>query len=659
MTRRNPICVAALVLALCLSLPADAAKRRTPDVVEDALAFALTDRDKAVLLLEGAIADGVSPKDLDPVTVHAGEQRRLEGELDLAHRWFTTLLQRNDIGPDADSARLGLALIDASTSVSARTLTMMAAVTDKNALATQNADRYLILALKAAQSGDTGKTGSYTRKALVFAKEDPAVFARVSQALDGLAKGEATPPATGLPTTEGDADPLVRADAALEAGKKDEARALANSVLEVHPDPTSPQHRAAAYMLRRIDAPPVVPGRITVLLPMSGRYEAVGRQVKEALVFGFRAGGGRENLVFTDTGATAESAVLALEEAVLNQGSIAVIGPLLSDETEPVVAAAEALHIPLISLSQSLEDLDGKSWTLQGMVTRGDQVRALVDHVMGEEGMDAFAIFAPQSAYGENAALAFEEAVKERGGRVTVKEMYTADATDLLPFAKALGRKDYDARSAEFYRLRVETKERGGDPARTVLPPVLDFDALFLPENFANVPLAVAALAYEEFPMGHFLPSKESPKIPLLGLSGWNNTKLVTNGGPYVRDGIFVDAFAVPHGEDPSWQLNEAAAAFVVDYRAEMRRTPSALEVMTTDVGRLVAGATAARPSTRTAFRDALLAADVAGTMTGATGFDNETRRANRTLLLLSVTEDDIMPLNVARQLAAQEEAKR
>ena len=222
---------------------------------------------------------------------------------------------------------------------------------------------------------------------------------------------------------------------------------------------------------------------------------------------------------------------------------------------------------------------------------------------------------------------------------------YDPAATDLIEFAKTMGRKDYEARSAEYWDLRKNAEERGGDPTKVVLPPILDFDAIFLPDNASRVPLACAALAYEEFPMGDFYPTKESPFVPVLGLSGWNNSTLVSTGGPYARRSYFTDAFLNEmSGEEPAWQQSEAQEAFVVAYKAENKRTPSPLEALVVDVGRLLAAAGKERPTTRADMLAALLEVQPESNVAGTRGIDPETRRAARDLLILSISEDAIVP---------------
>ena len=632
-----------LALALALSSPgAQAGKRKNPDIVEDALAFALTDRSKAVALLESTLSDEPNRKDWSLLALNAGEQRRLAGDLDPAHQWFTQLLQDSSKGMDAEAAKLGIALVQASSGADAQTLSVLRAISDKDALDTQNADRHLLLAMDSAQRDDAAAVAQHSRLALQFGREDPAVLERVREALSTVAS---IPPNTvTAPRLSAGSTAFDRAEAALASGHKDEARKLAEkAVSEATPD--SPEHRAAAYLIRRIDGARVSPDKVAVLLPLSGKYEAVGRQVRESFEFGYRQGRGDRKLIFVDSGASPETAVAALEGAVIDEGVIGVVGPLLTDETQAVVDAAEALQVPLMSLSTGLDDAAAYTWTLQGMVTPRDQIIALLEQVMTGDGLTSFVTFAPESSYGKQASTIFEEEVTARGGTVTAIEFYDRVATEMLEDAKILGRKDYDLRAREFYDLKKATKEAGGNPDSVVLPPVLDFEAIFLPEKASRVPLACAALAYEEFPMGDFQPTKTSPVIPVLGLSGWNHPNLVQTGGPYARRSYFTDAFLLEtSGEDPPWIPKPMVQAFVEAFRAEHNRTPSPREAIVADIGRLVAFATADGAATRAELRDALLEAKPDNTVTGLTGINSDTRRSEREMLILTITKDGIIP---------------
>jgi ABC-type branched-subunit amino acid transport system substrate-binding protein len=561
-----------LIVALLVSSVALAGRAGDPDVVEDALAYASTDRQKAVALLEEALASGPASSDLDAIALHAGEQHRLSGNPLDAQKRFSEVEARDPKGSWGNAARLGLVLLEAATKpVDDRMRAVLETVPEKDVPDTQNADRHLVLAREAALRDDSSRAAVHAKKALAFAKDDPEVHERIRVALEAMAAGGAA--------------------ATLEP-------------------PSGPVDR----------------NRIVALVPLSGKYEAVGGSVRDALLFGYATA--PRHLEFVDSGSTPATAVAALEAAVAN-GANAVVGPVLADEMAPVVDAAERLGVPLLSLSQSYEDNTGHHWALPGMYTRADQIEALLDFVTNERDMRSFYVFNPDNAFGTHAAELFEAAVARHGGTLLGSAAYAADEQNLIPYAQQLGQ-----RSGSLGQLRRETASAGGNPGTVVVPPRVDYDAIFLPESANRTPLACAALAYEEFPMGEFSPQKGGPKRPLLGLSSWNTTTLVTQGNEYTRNSLFPDVFTATAAgdEDP----------FVVAYREQTSRTPTALEAATVDLGRLLAVAARSDASTRAEFRDALLTAAPADTVTGLVGFDDTTMRMERRMLILTITRSTI-----------------
>ena len=145
-------------------------------------------------------------------------------------------------------------------------------------------------------------------------------------------------------------------------------------------------------------------------------------------------------------------------------------------------------------------------------------------------------------------------------------------------------------------------------------------------------PIACAALAYEEFPIGEFQVNRDGPTIPLLGLSGWNHPDLVTRGGLYTRSSVFVDSF---------WRSDLDADPFVQAYRDATGRSPSALEANAYDIGRLVAEAARSDARSRMEFLAALYAAEIEGDVSGLTGVTDE-GIAQRSFRVLSMDKDNI-----------------
>ncbi len=626
----------ALILSLLLATPADAGRRnRVPDVVEDALAFATTDRTKAVKLLENEIESGPKAKFLPVITLHAGEQQRLSGNLTAAKKWFEASLSEEPSGDWSDAARLGLVLVEAGNGITAKGVSDLQRIDEKSVLDTQNADRFLLLAVHATREADISSVNKSSKNALRYAKADPAVKTRIKNALEKLAKGGE--PAV-ITAGSGDSGSIFdRANTALEKGDRERAKSLANKAM-AQAEPESFEALRAEYLIKRADSTAAVdPDKIAVLLPMAGKYEAVGRQVQEAFEFGYRAGGGTRKLVFLDTDGTPEGAVAALEDAVLTQGAVGVVGPLLSDNAEAVVQAAAAMEVPLVSLSQANESVEHE-WVFQGVPSVGDQADTLARYVMNEENLRDFAIFAPETSYGQRAAAEFREAVEANGGSIKAETFYDPEASALMEFAKILGKKDYEARKSEWWRLRREVEDAGGNTDNLVLPPIVDYDAIFLPDNARKVPIAAAALAFEEFPIGEFQPRKDEEPMPMLGLSGWNSDSLVGGGGEYVRNSRFTATF---YGEEQG--------SFISTFKADTGRTPSSLEAVTVDAARLLGAATRSEITSRKDLQEALVEASTQETPTGASRFAEETRRVDTDIRILTIDREGIKPVTRSR----------
>lgn len=617
-----------LLALLCLLTPAEAGRKPViPDAVDDALVYAETDREKAIQVLEEAL-QGARAKHAGQLELYVGEQYRLSGDEEASREHFQAAISSGDKHA-REAAEVGLVLLDADKGVHARGLSLLEKADGRLIPESLDAERHLLLAVHAARSDDARGVERHTAEAIRLGGADPVTLGRVKAGVAALQAGRLDDVTVGE-----DEGPLDRARKALERGDKGRASELARKALEGL-DPESEEALAARYLEKRATmGNPVDGNRITVLLPLSGKYTGAGKMVQGAFEMGYRQAGGRHELVFVDSGVDEASTVAALEKAVLDQGSVAVVGPLLSETTDAVVQAANALEVPLLSLSQSNEE--NRPWVLQGVPTVGDQTEALVEHVMTAEGMKTFGIFAPDSPYGHRAAEVFRSEVEARGGSVTGEVFYDPDANALMTFAAKLGNKDDPSRKGELWRLRKAAEAAGRDGSTVVLPPRVDFDAIFLPESARKVPIACAALAYEEFPVGEFRPRAGEELMPLLGLDGWNRGSLVSAGGEYVRNSRFTEVY-----------LPEDNAGFVTAYREKTTRTPSAMEAKVVDAGRLLGAASQAGANDRDTFREALAGASITGSATGLQ--ELEDGRPDTPVRILTITRQGIQTLEEAQ----------
>jgi branched-chain amino acid transport system substrate-binding protein len=635
-----------LAMAVGLFAVVQSSWAKPAPAVRDALEIGQSDRTAAIASLEGAAASAKGAARAELV-LHAGEQSRLADDFERARAWFLDVLDDPKGRKYAEAARLGLALLDASRGdMSKPSRNALLTISPKDALDTQNAERFAILAVEAGTAGRTTERDLQASRALDFAQGDRALSADIRTRLDAVgARDDLPPPPQNTPVTadkppksndpkpprvpepEPDPEPvavdaatlLTAAREALAEGDRARAKELADKVLGASPD--DDQRSGAEIVLRTADAV-ATSRKVGVLLPTSGKYASVGSQLREAIEDGWSQVSSSHELLFVDSGATPASAVAALDDLVMKEGVVAVLGPLLTVESDAVAKHAEELAVPLASMSQALEDAGSYDWVFQAWLTPEQQVDALLDHAMTRSGMASFAIFAPDNDFGRHAAELFRDGVAERSGEIKVEIFYEAKGNDMSGAARKLG------------RTGVEGK------------PLVDFDAIFLPDKGRRVPLAAAGLAYEEFPVGTFDPAGRG-SIPLLGLSSWNDASLVASGGTYTRNALFTDVYVPPpSGGGLEWYPTQAWRDFTERLRDKTGRTPAPLEALASDAARVVALAAASNPTSRLAFRRALLDVSPTTSVTGIVGFDEESHEVRRALRVLSVQRNGFVPVD-------------
>jgi branched-chain amino acid transport system substrate-binding protein len=626
---------ALLLVASLWAGPACAARSKAADasmpaLVTDAAALGGTDRTAAIALLEAYLTDSPAADVAPWATIYAGEQRRLGGDSQVARRWFEAAAERYPTHPAKDAAVLGMALVDAGAALSGNTVATLQLIDAENVPDTMNADRYRILARLAHDEGTPArKVRDHARRAVEYAAADPVVEARVKLMLaDLLDTDDSDGGPSSAPNQSAEEQTLSDARAALAADRYADAARLAATFQASWP--TSSHSREVAYLARRAaNSDPTSAGRVCGLLPLSGEYAAPGKRLQEVLTLANTRTGSQMELRFADTAGDPTKAVAALEKLVIDDGCVAIVGPLLKEEAGPVAEAAQALRVPIVTLSQSGDPQLAGDYVFNGFLTLEQQVNALLDQAMGTLGKTKFAVMLPANSYGESTRDLFAAGVEKRGGVVVRVVSYDENSTDFRKKAQELAAKDYKARAGELARIRREYEAKGQDPSKATLPPIVEFDAIFIPDNYRRVRLLTSALAYEEFAVGSFRPFRGASPMLLLGLNGWNNSALAEGGGQYVEGAIFVDAFLPTHS-------SANADGFATAYREAYGREPMVIDAVAYDATRLLASAVGAEKLDRDKIRSELLTVQLKDPITGGTGFGAD-RQIERKLLVLTV----------------------
>ena len=430
--------------------------------------------------------------------------------------------------------------------------------------------------------------------------------------------------------------------------------------------PASPYAPDAKEMLARIarrsDVKPKVVG---VVVPLTGKYKGLGEAVMRGVNLAFK--GSDIEVVVKDSQGEVNLAGKMVEDLVFDDGAIAIIGPLLSDDSRRAALVAEELQIPIVTLTRLEGITQIGPYVFRNMLTNSQQAEALADYAMGTLGYKTFAVLYPDIQFGRELSDEFWSAVEKRGGTIRGAESYDHDATTFTPEARSLvGRLQMEDR-AEFVEAMRDVRAQGLDDfhkrkaiekVKKELEPVIDFEALLLPDSWQRVSLVAPALAVEDI-VTNACDKKDLEKIQkatgktklktvtLLGPSTWSSPKnrttqefeLIERGGKFVMCSVYVDGFYE--------NSKRAATKTFVDsfHDAYKEFSPTLLDAIGFDTAQILKGVIEKNaPRSRSELRDRLAAVKAHEGATGTTRFD-DSREAQKPLFLLSIEPKGIKEL--------------
>jgi ABC-type branched-subunit amino acid transport system substrate-binding protein len=415
----------------------------------------------------------------------------------------------------------------------------------------------------------------------------------------------------------------------------------------------------------------VKPNVLGVAVPLSGQFKRWGEAILQGVGLALEKGPGEKGekgpgvkVVVRDTKGEPAGAAAAIEALALEEGAIAVIGGVTSAEAERAAAAAEDLAVPLVSLARQEGLTDAGPHVFQNMLTAGAQARALVAFAMDRRGMRRFAIMYPQVPYGTELANAFWDEVEGRGGEVRAAESYAADRTTFTALVKSMVGKLYLDERTDYTDKVKEVSEKEKDPfrrrkalekIREKLDPVLDFEAIFIPDFPRNLKLLTPALAVEDVVTQTCLPEEvkriakttgrpDLKAVQLLGGNGWGGDPTLFDTSPgapgrHLRCAVYVDGFF-------AGSARQATRAFVEAFGQKYPgQAPTILEASAYDAARMAREQMGPKKAqTREELRDRLAAVKA---FPGATGdiTMGPKRTPEKALFFLTVDQNGLREL--------------
>jgi ABC-type branched-subunit amino acid transport system substrate-binding protein len=265
------------------------------------------------------------------------------------------------------------------------------------------------------------------------------------------------------------------------------------------------------------------------------------------------------------------------------------------------------------------------AYLFQNALTPKVQVENLVNHVVQEKSFKRFAILAPNDNFGRDMANQFWDLAEKYGGKIVAYESYPADERDFQAPVKALTgvadpkfRKNEQTKVEEFI---AQQKQKTGKEPKARLPPVVDFDAIFIPDSPKNVSSIAASLAYFDV-----------SGLPLLGTTEWNTDQLYKRGGKYVEGAIFPGGISMA-------TRNPRQREFIRSYADAFGAAPDLLSGQSFEAMVLIAAAINKSSSDRNDLVSELGSLREFDSPLGQVSFDS-TRLARRRIPVLSLGQN-------------------
>lgn len=346
-------------------------------------------------------------------------------------------------------------------------------------------------------------------------------------------------------------------------------------------------------------------GTLGVVLPLSGDFAEFGEASLRGILLAAgvfsaseteaereaRAPRDRPNMrivVRDSAGDPARAAAAVRELAAMNE-VVAIVGPVFSDEALASAEVAEVEGIPLVTLSNREDVTHGRRFVMRTRTTPTDEVNVLVNHAVDQLGATRFGVLYPRTRYGRGMRKLYWDAVVARGGKLVAMASYSPEEIDFSNVIKemvgfrflgagerqAIAERDRavegarslpPAQAAVARRAAFETTGPGGEP----LPPIVDFEVLFIPDSAEAIAMIAPGLALQGV-----------RDVRLLGSSDWLDSDLLRGSDRHVAGAVVSTPF---FAESDVSVVRE----FVDDYQHTFEVAPDAYAAQGFDATNLV-----------------------------------------------------------------------
>ncbi len=296
-----------------------------------------------------------------------------------------------------------------------------------------------------------------------------------------------------------------------------------------------PNHPAAALDITGTqvvgsDTQAIGTEQVALLLPLTGRFSAVGEAIKTGFIAARFESGGTGTVKLYDTASDTATAINQYGLAT-SEGASMIIGPL--DKSAVInLTAGNRITVPTLSLNYIGEEMAGNANLFQFGLLPEDEARDAAQYALNQNYRKAIVI-ASDNPISQRLANAFESAFTDSAGAVLATNIIAADSYDYSQqLTEILDINSSHARKRRLERL-FETSVEFEPAIRS------DIDVIFIAVDSEQALLLRPQLQFHH-----------AGKLPLL------STSQIFNGDPDAnRDG---DLSGIKYNDIP-WNLTDAA----------------------------------------------------------------------------------------------------
>jgi ABC-type branched-subunit amino acid transport system substrate-binding protein/predicted negative regulator of RcsB-dependent stress response len=352
------------------------------------------------------------------------------------------------------------------------------------------------------------------------------------------------------------------------------------------------------------------------ILPLTGRFAGYGNMALDAIILASGVFDPEKDnpikLIIEDSGSDPDTARTAVDKLVIEDKVIGIIGPMGSSTALEAAKEAQKSGVPILTLTQRDGITEIGNYVFRDFLTAAMQVKTLVKYSVQNLGMKSFAILYPEDNYGIEMMNLFWSEVLRYGGQIRGVESYNNKKTDFGKEIKLLT-------GLNFQEEKTEENEA---------KPVIDFDALFIPDSHTRVSMIAPQLAFYDV-----------TGIQLLGTNAWNSPKLFKMDSEYIEGAIFVDGFFQN-------SYYPAVRDFIDSFYVAYGREPTDMDALAYDAASIVVSILRGNDiEIRDDLRDRMLQLKDYQGITGKTSF-LENGDVQKFLYVLMVRDNEIIQIN-------------